>query len=137
MTLKIFPCVQKIFTPFVVTIMAIGLLIMPVFVSESMAREEEHSLSKKLDLSLYGFVSTSYTQNFNNPSTGINNMRSFDGDSNSFRPNNAQLVLEKGASADGSHSVLAYRQLRHAALHCAKKYISKNVFPRFSIKYIR
>ncbi len=102
MTLKIFPCVQKIFTPFVVTIMAIGLLIMPVFVSESMAREEEHSLSKKLDLSLYGFVSTSYTQNFNNPSTGINNMRSFDGDSNSFRPNNAQLVFEKGANGDGS-----------------------------------
>ncbi|MCH7614808.1 MAG: porin [Nitrospinae bacterium] len=102
MTLKIFPCVQKIFTPFVVTIMAIVLLIMPVFVSESMAREEEHSLSKKLDLSLYGFVSTSYTQNFNNPAMGVNNMRSFDGDSNSFRPNNAQLVLEKGASADGN-----------------------------------
>ena len=102
MTLKIFPCVQKIFTPFVVTIMAIGLLIMPVCVSESMAREEEHSLSKKLDLSLYGFVSTSYTQNFNNPAMGVNNMRSFDGDSNSFRPNNAQLVLEKGASADGN-----------------------------------
>jgi hypothetical protein len=102
MTLKIFPCVQKIFTPFVVTIMAIVLLILPVFVSESMAREEEHSLSKKLDLSLYGFVSTSYTQNFNNPSTGINNMRSFDGDSNSFRPNNAQLVFEKGANGDGS-----------------------------------
>ncbi|MEE8233317.1 MAG: outer membrane beta-barrel protein, partial [Gammaproteobacteria bacterium] len=50
----------------------------------------------------YGFVSTSYTQNFNNPSTGINNMRSFDGDSNSFRPNNAQLVFEKGANGDGS-----------------------------------
>ncbi len=102
MTLKILPCVQKIFTPFMVMIMAMVLLIMPAFISESMAEENENSIAKKLDLSLYGFVSTSYTQNFNNPSTGINNMRSFDGDSNSFRPNNAQLVLEKGASADGN-----------------------------------
>lgn len=41
--------------------MAMVLLIMPAFVSESMAEENENSIAKKLDLSLYGFVSTSYT----------------------------------------------------------------------------
>ena len=102
MTLKILPCVKKILTPLMVTTVAMVLLAVPVFVSESMAEENENSIAKKLNLSLYGFVSTSYTQNFNNPSTGINNMRSFDGDSNSFRPNNAQLVLEKEASANGN-----------------------------------
>ncbi|MCZ6799922.1 MAG: outer membrane beta-barrel protein [Nitrospirae bacterium] len=62
----------------------------------------EDSIAKKLDLSLYGYVETSYTQNFNNPSTGANQHRSFDGDSNSFRPNMAQLVLERAAKGDGS-----------------------------------
>ncbi len=63
---------------------------------------EDDSLASKLNLSLYGYVETSYTQNFNNPDSGINNNRSFDGDSNSFRPNMAQVVLEKAASTGGS-----------------------------------
>ena len=54
------------------------------------------------NISLSGYVETSYTQNFNNPSTGVNNMRSFDGDANSFRPNMAQIVLEQAAKPKGS-----------------------------------
>jgi len=101
MTLRIFSFERKIFFVFTVGLIAMGILLGSVFVSESMAKEEEHELSKKLNLSLYGYVETSYTQNFNNPSSGINQNRSFDGDSNSFRPNMAQIVLEKGASTDG------------------------------------
>jgi hypothetical protein len=50
------------------------------------------------DFKLYGYVDASYTQNFNNPKNSganANQLRIFDGDSNSFRPNMAQLVFEK------------------------------------------
>jgi len=62
----------------------------------------ENSIAKKLGLSLYGYMEASYTQNFKNPSDGINKMRSFDGDANSFRPNMAQVVLERQAQSSGS-----------------------------------
>ena len=70
---------------------------------EKIEREAgNNSLVKKLGLSLYGYVEASYTQNFKNPSSGANQMRSFDGDSNSFRPNMAQVVLEREAKSGGS-----------------------------------
>lgn len=74
----------------------------PVPLVSSVAFAEDDTLANKLNLSLYGYVETSYTQNFNNPSSGVNNNRSFDGDANSFRPNMAQLVLEKAASPGGA-----------------------------------
>ena len=52
-------------------------------------------------LSLYGFVDVSYTQNFKNPSTKVNQNRIFDVDSNSFRVQLAQIVLEKEAKTGG------------------------------------
>ena len=64
-------------------------------------RGHDYRVGLELNLSLYGYVETSYTQNFNNPSSGINQNRSFDGDANSFRPNMAQIVLEKGAHTEG------------------------------------
>ena len=85
---------------FVFSIAVVGWLSMPLLGSVALA--EDDSLANKLNLSLYGYVETSYTQNFNNPSTGVNNNRSFDGDANSFRPNMAQLVLEKAASPGGA-----------------------------------
>ena len=85
---------------FVFGIAVVGWFFVPAL--SSMARAEDDSLANKLNLSLYGYVETSYTQNFNNPSTGVNNNRSFDGDANSFRPNMAQLVLEKAASPAGA-----------------------------------
>ena len=75
---------------------------LPTPLLSSVALADDDSLANKLNLSLYGYVETSYTQNFNNPSDGVNNNRSFDGDSNSFRPNMAQLVLEKAASPGGA-----------------------------------
>ena len=85
---------------FIFGIAVVGWLPMPLL--SSMALAEDDSLANKLNLSLYGYVETSYTQNFNNPSTGVNNNRSFDGDANSFRPNMAQLVLEKAAIPTGA-----------------------------------
>ena len=87
---------------FVFSMAVVGWLPLPLLSSVALA--DDDSLSNKLNLSLYGYVETSYTQNFNNPSTGVNNNRSFDGDANSFRPNMAQLVLEKAASPGGALS---------------------------------
>ena len=67
----------------------------------ALAQGSDDSLGKKMDLSLYGYVAASYTQNLNNPSDGINQYRSFDGDANSFRPNMAQIVLERVAKTEG------------------------------------
>ncbi len=95
--------VKRMITPlflFVFSFVVAGWL--PVPLVSSVALAEDDTLANKLNLSLYGFVETSYTQNFNNPSSGVNNNRSFDGDANSFRPNMAQLVLEKAASPGGA-----------------------------------
>jgi hypothetical protein len=63
---------------------------------------EKRLLSEDLTLHFYGFLEGSYTQNFNNPSNRINQLRIFDVNSNQFRPNLAQFVLEREARADGS-----------------------------------
>ncbi len=60
---------------------------------------EKRQLSERLGLRFYGYLEGSYTQNFNNPSNGINELRVFDVNSNQFRPNLAQFVLEREAKA--------------------------------------
>ena len=62
---------------------------------------EKRLLSKELRLQFYGYLEGSYTQNFNNPSNRINQLRIFDVNSNEFRPNLAQFVLEREAKAGG------------------------------------
>ena len=62
---------------------------------------KKHSLSN-LGLSLYGYVDVSYTQNFKNPTPNVNQNRVFDVDSNSFRVQLAQIVLEKEAKTGGA-----------------------------------
>ena len=62
---------------------------------------KKHSLAD-LGLSLYGYVDVSYTQNFKNPSNKVNQNRIFDVDSNSFRVQLAQIVLEKEAKTGGA-----------------------------------
>jgi hypothetical protein len=73
-------------------------------VSEVTAEEapEKRRLSESLRLDFYGYIEGSYTQNFNNPSSRINQLRIFDVNSNQFRPNVAQVVLEREAKAEGS-----------------------------------
>jgi hypothetical protein len=62
---------------------------------------KKHTLAG-LGLSLYGYVDVSYTQNFKNPSPNVNQNRVFDVDSNSFRVQLAQIVLEKEAKTGGA-----------------------------------
>ena len=62
---------------------------------------KKHSLAN-LGLSLYGYVDISYTQNFKNPSDSTNQNRVFNVDSNSFRVQLAQIVLEKEAKTGGA-----------------------------------
>ena len=63
---------------------------------------EKRLLSEDLRLKFYGYLEGSYTQNFNNPASRINQLRIFDVNSNQFRPNLAQLVLEREAKVEGT-----------------------------------
>ena len=65
------------------------------------AAVEKRVLSEELGLRFYGYLEGSYTQNFNNPSNRINELRIFDVNSNEFRPNLAQFVLEREAKSEG------------------------------------
>jgi len=66
------------------------------------AAVEKRVLSEELGLRFYGYLEGSYTQNFNNPSNRINELRIFDVNSNEFRPNLAQFVLEREAKSEGT-----------------------------------
>lgn len=59
-------------------------------------------ISQTLGIVFSGYLEGSYTQNFNNPSSNINQLRIFDVNANQFRPNVAKLVIEKEAKAGGS-----------------------------------
>lgn len=63
---------------------------------------EKRLLSEEFRLHFFGYLEGSYTQNFNNPSNRINQLRSFDVNSNQFRPNLAQIVLEREAKAEAA-----------------------------------
>ena len=64
--------------------------------------KDAESLWKAAGFQISGTVLTSYTQNFNNPSTNNNQLRSFDTNANSFMANMAQIVFERPANASGS-----------------------------------
>ncbi|MDH5700349.1 MAG: porin [Nitrospirota bacterium] len=73
----------------------LGIALLVTFGESSLS---DAAVLSKEDFKLYGYVDASYTQNFNNPRNSgpnANALRIFDGDSNSFRPNMAQLVFEK------------------------------------------
>lgn len=53
------------------------------------------------DIEIHGFASSSYTYNFNNPSTRKNALRIFDTDANSFKFDVGELVFLKEASNIG------------------------------------
>src|SRR5262249_55364994 len=63
---------------------------------------EKRLLSESLKVHFYGYLDASYTQNFNNPSNRINELRIFDVNSNQSRFNLAQVVLEREALVGGN-----------------------------------
>ncbi|MDB4970376.1 MAG: hypothetical protein JWN44_6065 [Myxococcales bacterium] len=52
-------------------------------------------------ITINAFASASYTWNFNNPSTNLNQLRAFDYDHNSIRIDAAELVVQKAVAAKG------------------------------------
>ena len=57
---------------------------------------------KTLGFKISGAVEASYTQNFNNPNTNLNQLRIFDTQANSFVANMVQLMFERPANAAGT-----------------------------------
>jgi hypothetical protein len=53
------------------------------------------------EIAVNGFVSASYSYNFNKPETGTNQLRVFDFDDNSFKLDVATLTIQKAASKAG------------------------------------
>ncbi|HNP60181.1 MAG TPA: porin [Nitrospirales bacterium] len=85
-------------------LVSVGLALLAIIGGSSVS---EAAVLTKEDFKLYGYVEASYTQNFNfpkNSGANANQLRIFDGDANSFRPNMAQLVFEKEAT-NGSNAV--------------------------------
>lgn len=60
------------------------------------------SLWKTMGFKISGFVDVAYTQNFNNPSTNLNQLHIFDTNANAFMAHLAQVMLERPAEAGGS-----------------------------------
>ena len=85
-----------------------------VFAQEAQLREplvkgDADSLWKTLGFKISGATDVTYTQNFNNPSTNINNLRIFDTQANSFVPQVAQIVIEKPATAGSAYDRVGFR----------------------------
>ncbi|MBI3807769.1 MAG: outer membrane beta-barrel protein, partial [Nitrospirae bacterium] len=79
-----------------------------VFAQEAQLRaplesKDADSVWSKLGLKISGATDVTYTQNFNNPSNNINNLRIFDTQANSFVPQVAQIVIEKPATAGSAY----------------------------------
>ena len=73
------------------------------------AADDAESLWKTLGFKVSGAVEASYTQNFNNPSTNLNQLRIFDTQANSFVPQVAQLVFEREATAGSATDRVGFR----------------------------
>jgi len=70
---------------------------------------EAESVWKSLGFKVYGAVEASYTQNFNNPNTNLNQLRIFDTQANSFVPQVAQIVFERAAIAGSATDRVGFR----------------------------
>jgi hypothetical protein len=66
------------------------------------AKTDAPGLWKTLGFQISGAVDISYTQNFNNPNTNVNQLRIFDTQANSFSANVFQLMVERPANGDGT-----------------------------------
>jgi hypothetical protein len=73
------------------------------------AADDAESLWKTLGFRIGGAVEASYTQNFNNPATNLNQLRIFDTQANSFVPQVAQIVFERPAVAGSAMDRVGFR----------------------------
>ncbi len=64
---------------------------------------------KELGFKFSGAAEASYTQNFNNPNTNLNQLRIFDSQANSFVPQVAQFMVERPATAGSAADRIGFR----------------------------
>jgi hypothetical protein len=64
---------------------------------------------KELGFKFSGAAEASYTQNFNNPNTNLNQLRIFDTQANSFVPQVAQFMVERPATAGSAMDRVGFR----------------------------
>jgi hypothetical protein len=64
---------------------------------------------KELGFKFSGAAEASYTQNFNNPNTNLNQLRIFDSQANSFVPQVAQFMVERPATAGSATDRIGFR----------------------------
>ncbi|WP_423720831.1 outer membrane beta-barrel protein [Nitrospira sp. NS4] len=63
---------------------------------------EAPAMWQRLGLKLSGLVDVAYTQNFHNPASDLNQLRTFDTNANAFMPHLFQLMVERPAEGGGS-----------------------------------
>ena len=73
------------------------------------AKTEAPGLWTTLGFKLSGAAEASYTQNFNNPSTNLNQLRIFDTQANSFVPQVAQFMVERPATDASALDRIGFR----------------------------
>lgn len=75
-------------------------------VLERLERLEENAKAstfwQQLRLKFSGLIDVAYTQNFHNPSSDLNQLRTFDTNANAFMPHLFQFMVERPADAGGS-----------------------------------
>lgn len=79
-----------------------------VFAAELPAADAP-SIWKTLGFQFSGAAEASYTQNFNNPNTNLNQLRIFDTQANSFVPQVAQFMVERPATAGSATDRIGFR----------------------------
>jgi hypothetical protein len=73
------------------------------------AADDAASTWKTLGFQFSGAVEAQYVQNFNNPSTNLNQLRIFDTQANSFVPQVAQFMVERPAAAGSATDRIGFR----------------------------
>jgi hypothetical protein len=73
------------------------------------AADDAATTWKTLGFQVSGAVEASYTQNFNNPNTNVNQLRIFDTQANSFVPQVFQLMVERPATAGSATDRIGFR----------------------------
>ena len=73
------------------------------------AADDAATTWKTLGFQFSGAAEASYTQNFNNPSTNVNQLRIFDTQASSFVPQVAQFMVERPATAGSATDRIGFR----------------------------
>lgn len=87
----------------------LGMCAMVSMLGVQTASADADSTWKDLGFKISGAVEASYTQNFNNPNTNVNQLRIFDTQANSFVPQVAQIVFERAAIAGSATDRVGFR----------------------------